>query len=193
MGWQAGEKAQNCDSKPKVSYIQLFCVCCSSDSTCTTLFVCVQDCRFISCLKFSHSVSTQQQFSSRMDVSTDTQAHAYTLILSAGTLHHHILLFSALHLAGKTGGSHAQMYYITTLHWGTTKELLPNNTNNKTVWGLRIVHYFFIYFTKNRSSAQVTRTWSTCVAKLLYLLPSALVPIKEKRITKWDQSSCWTG
>lgn len=86
-----------------------------------------------------------------MDVSTDTQARAYALILSAGTLHHHIL-FSALHLAGKTGGSHAQMkYYI-------RKELWPNKTNNKTVRGLRIVHYFFIYFTKNRSLAQGTRT-----------------------------------
>lgn len=44
-----------------------------------------------------------------MDVSTDAQTHACTLVLPAGALHHHVPQFPALHLAGKTGGSQAQM------------------------------------------------------------------------------------
>lgn len=99
--------AENCCSK--VSYIfDRMCRC--SNGTCAPCLL-VQGCSFICCLSFSHSVSRQEQLCPGRDVSTDTQTHTRTLVLSAGTLHHHVLQFSALHLAGKTGrgGSHAHM------------------------------------------------------------------------------------
>lgn len=73
-----------------------------------------------------------------MDVSTDTQVHAYALIFSAGTLHHHILLVAALHLAGKTGESHAQMKWkINVLH--LTQRAIAQEYLKYDIWGPQII------------------------------------------------------
>lgn len=124
MGWQDGEKAQNCDSQLKVSYIQLFCVFLLRQYLHQTLYLCPGLSRtlhllpevFPQCL---HTTAAQFQ-DGCLDRHASARIHTHPLRRHTASPHSVVLCFAP---GRQNCGSHAQMkYYITTLHRGTTLE-----------------------------------------------------------------------